>query len=176
MNRTRIVGATIRRLSHSAMGTIEHLGPRISLELIASGVQSRRSTDMSYRGKTWDGRVCARPHFYTRGKPGDRHDWGQRLGSNQRPHPYQGCALPTELHRQTGAREGTRTPVSAVRRQRISRYTTPAQIWKRRVESNHRIKALQASTLPLGYAAEKWSDLSDLNRRPRPWQGRVLPG
>ena len=35
--------------------------------------------------------------------------WSCWADSNRRPHPYQGCALPTELQQHIGDQEGART-------------------------------------------------------------------
>ena len=91
--------------------------------------------------------------------------WSGRRGSNPRPQPWQGCALPTEpLPQKVEATTGIE-PV---------------------------IKALQASALPLGHVASharlgeksrlgkpapyiQWSGRRGSNPRPQPWQGCALP-
>ena len=42
-------------------------------------------------------------------------NWSGKPGSNRRPQPWQGCALPTELVPHDGVPEGVRTPVTAVK-------------------------------------------------------------
>ena len=48
---------------------------------------------------------------------------------------------------------------------------------RRRPESNRRIKVLQTSALPLGYAARdaEWSGKRDSNPRPTAWEAVALP-
>ena len=50
-------------------------------------------------------------------------------------------------------------------------------VWRRRPESNRRIKVLQTSALPLGYAAtdREWSGKRESNPRPTAWEAVALP-
>ena len=98
-------------------------------------------------------------------KNGPEMQWSGQRGSNPRPQPWQGCALPTEpLPQKVEATTGIE-PV---------------------------IKALQASALPLGHVASharlgeksrlgkpapyiQWSGRRGSNPRPQPWQGCALP-
>ena len=53
--------------------------------------------------------------------------------------------------------------------------------WRRRPDSDRRIKVLQTFALPLGYGAmrekslKKWSGRRGSDSRPQPWQGCALP-
>ena len=51
-------------------------------------------------------------HFYNKKAPKTEvfdASWSCWADSNRRPHPYQGCALPTELQQHIGDQEGART-------------------------------------------------------------------
>ena len=51
-------------------------------------------------------------HFYNKKAPKTEvfdAFWSCWADSNRRPHPYQGCALPTELQQHIGDQEGART-------------------------------------------------------------------
>ena len=54
-------------------------------------------------------------------------NWGWKADLNCRPHPYQGCALPTELYQHWfGAGSGNRTRIISLEGWGNSHYTMPA--------------------------------------------------
>src|SRR5437870_1417968 len=112
-----------------------------------------------------------------------RGQWSPCPGLNRRPRPYQGRALPTELHGRGqsswGPRNGPQTP--DVRRPRQSRGLLDIA-WSGKRDSNPRPPAWKAGALPLSYSrpckgrlVRKWWGGEDLNLRPTAYKAVALP-
>src|SRR3989449_9688776 len=111
-----------------------------------------------------------------------RGRWSPCPGLNRRPRPYQGRALPSELH---GRNHGTRSLRASIhsdlagaarlarRLRAVSHSSARATIWSGKRDSNPRPPAWKAGALPLSYSrispfpATQWWGGEDLNPRRR---------
>ena len=94
--------------------------------------------------------------------------WSGRRGSNSRPQPWQGCALPTELLPHL-----------------LLYFYYAKNMWSGRRGSNSRPQPWQGCALPTEllphlllyfyYTKNMWSGRRGSNSRPQPWQGCALP-
>ena len=96
--------------------------------------------------------------------------WSGKRGSNSRPQPWQGCALPTELfphhywRREPESNRPTRicNPVH-------NRFAIAPQLLPTNPTCQSRVK-VSSQHLP-----KNWSGKRGSNSRPQPWQGCALP-
>ena len=84
--------------------------------------------------------------------------WSGKRGSNSRPRPWQGRALPTELFPHLS----------------YFKMVPEARLELARPERRGILNPLRLPIPPLGHIL-KWSGKRGSNSRPRPWQGRALP-
>src|SRR5215470_4091707 len=114
-------------------------------------------------------------------RPSSRRQWSPCPGLNRRPRPYQGRALPTELHghsrhRHRGAPRLRRGVPNAWGLG--GHFGAPMSIWSGKRDSNPRPPAWKAGALPLSYSRapsrravarpRSWWGEEDLNPRRRP--------
>ena len=62
--------------------------------------------------------------------------WSCWADSNCRPHPYQGCALPTELQQQMATKKGLEPSTSGVTGRRSNQLSYLAVTWWEQLDSN----------------------------------------
>ena len=84
--------------------------------------------------------------------------WSCWADSNCRPHPYQGCALPTELQQQMATRMGLEPTTSGVTGRRSNQLNyhaiciyerlPPLFVWQGQKDSNPRHSVLETDALP----------------------------
>ena len=73
--------------------------------------------------------------------------WSCQADSNCRPHPYQGCALPTEPQQHMATRNGLEPSTSSVTGQRSNQLNYRA-IWQGQKDLNPRHVVLETTALP----------------------------
>ncbi len=100
-------------------------------------------------------------------------EWSGKRGSNSRPQPWQGCALPTELFPQkssmTGGAIRSRTGLDGFAIRCITALLSrPTHRREDRVDATDKKGKL-------GFPFSNWSGKRGSNSRPQPWQGCALP-
>ena len=122
-----------------------------------TGARDGNRTRTPPLGKAADFKSAVSTSFTTRAAPlAMEQCWSGKRGSNSRPQPWQGCALPTELF-----------PHGRV-------LDSGGAEWSRTTLDGFAIRCITA-LLPRPQNRAIWSGKRGSNSRPQPWQGCALP-
>ena len=147
-------------------------GEASDLELVPTWVTVWVKNVAPHRNTTFCNKKSPKPEVF-------EDFWSCWADLNRRPHPYQGCALPTELQQRMATRKGLEPSTSGVTGRRsnqlnyraivkISNQLFLLFVWQGQKDSNPRHSVLETDALP----AELYPFMVGLHGL-EPWTGRL---